>query len=84
MDLSIPLAGLRSADANFDTSAAAIVQGFSGATVGGSSAAAAQSDRVDLSTGLAGLLNSRLAFEANVKVAEAENSLNKSTFSLLG
>lgn len=83
MYLSTPLAGLRSADASFNTSAAAIVQAFNGATVGGSGAAG-QSDRVDLSTDVAGLLKSHLDFEANVQVADVENSLNKSTFSVLG
>jgi hypothetical protein len=84
MDLSTPLAGLRNADASFETSAAAIVQAFNGATVGGSSAAAGQSDRVDLSTDVVGLLKSHLDFEANLRVADVENGLNKSTFSVLG
>ncbi|HEY3940832.1 MAG TPA: hypothetical protein VGL97_25620 [Bryobacteraceae bacterium] len=84
MDLSTPLAGLRNADTSFESSAAAIVQAFNGTTVGGSSAASGQSDRVDLSTDVAGLLKSHLDFEANAKVANLEDGLTKSTFSILG
>ena len=41
-------------------------------------------DSVDLSTAMLGMLKSNLNFTANVKMAVVENSMARSTFSILG
>jgi len=78
MDLSIPLGGIRNAEAAFDSNARSIVQGSLNA--GRSSAG----DSVDLSTAVVGLLSSNLAFTANVKAASLEDNLTRNEISLLG
>lgn len=84
MDLSIPLSGLQTAAATFDSAANSIIKAFSGGQPRQLGDAPNQGDSVELSTAVAGLLKSKLDFLANEQVALVENSTMKSTLSVLG
>jgi flagellar hook protein FlgE len=83
MDLSIPVNGMQQAEGAFNSSATSIMRAFQGSTTTGGSAPTS-GDTVDLSTAVTGLVTSKQDFQANVKVAQVEDSLTKSLFSLLG
>ncbi len=76
MDLSIPLGGLQKADQAFDSAASAITQSFNGNQ-------GRQGDTAQLSDKVISLLSSKAAFKTNEKVAQVEDNLNQSTFSIL-
>jgi hypothetical protein len=78
MNLSIPLSGIQTADAAFDSAARSVVQAFAGGTPGQAE------DSVSLSSAVTGLLTSSLDFTANVKVAIVEDNLDKNALSILG
>ena len=80
MDLSIPVGGIQTASAAFDSAARSIAQAFNG----NSTPSSGGGDSVDLSTAVAGLLASKTAFLANEQVALVEDSLTRTSFSVLG
>ena len=83
MNLSIPVEGMQQAENSFNSSASSITKAFQGnntAPGGG----ATSGDTVDLSTAVTGLITSKQEFLANVKVAQVEDNLTKSLFSLMG
>jgi hypothetical protein len=76
MDLSIPLSGMQTASAAFDSAARSITQ----ASV---SAPSGPGDSADLSSAVVGLLAAKLSFFANEKVASIEDNLTKNEISVL-
>lgn len=84
MDLSIPLGGMQTADAAFDSAAQSITRAFSGGPPTALGNAPNQGDTAELSDAVAGLLASKLNFMANEKAAIVEDNLTKSTISVLG
>jgi hypothetical protein len=81
MNFSVPAAGIQNASASFNSAAIAISQAFAGA---GGASPSASGDSVDLSSAVAALLFSKLNFEANVSLEVVQNSINQSTFSIVG
>jgi hypothetical protein len=84
MDLSIPSSGMQSADAAFDSAARSITQALNQGQPTQLGQASNQGDSADLSSAVAGLLASSLSFIANEKAAIVEDSMTKSTLSILG
>jgi hypothetical protein len=84
MDFSIPVAGRQTADAAFDSVANAVTQAFNGGQPTKLGDASNQGDSADLSSAVAALLKSKVDFIANEKLAIVEDSLTKSTLSVLG
>ena len=76
MDLSIPLAGLQAQSAAFDTAARGIVRSS------GNSISVA--DGLDLSGSAIAMLQAKVGFEADVRTADVEQEMDKSTLSMLG
>ena len=84
MDLSIPMSGMQTADASFDSAAQSITRAFSTGQPTALGNAPNQGDSAELSSAVAGLLSSKLKFMANEQVAIVENSMIKNTISVLG
>ena len=78
MDLSIAAAGMQAQSTAFDTAARGIARSFVP-----SSGAEPQGDSVDLSASAVALLQAKTGFEANVKTAELEDDMMKSTLSMV-
>jgi hypothetical protein len=79
MDLSIPLDGIQRAETALNSAAVSISQGSLGIAQPNG-----RGDSVDLSTAVVNLLQSKLSFLANTKVASVEDNLTRSEISLLG
>ncbi len=77
MDLSIPLGGIQEADSAFNSAATSISQNSLSQPAG-------RGDSVDLSTAVVNLLQAKLSFIANVKVAGVEDNLTRNEINLLG
>ena len=85
MDLSIPVSGMQAASTAFDAAAGGIARSsLSGSNSSTQNAPTAPADSSDLSTSAVALLQAKLGFEANVRVAKVEDEMDKSTFSVLG
>jgi flagellar hook protein FlgE len=82
MNLYIPVEGIRQAEASFNSSAASITRAFQGNTTANSSGSPSN-DTVDLSSAVTGVITAKQDFLANVKVAQVEDNLTQSSFSLL-
>ena len=71
---------MQAESAAFDVAAGGIVRS-SNDSIGGSQSAA---DGLDLSGSAVALLQAKLGFESDVKTAEVEQEMDKSTLSMLG
>jgi hypothetical protein len=85
MDFSIPLGGMQAESTAFDAAARGIVHSLlpgSSSSVGTSHSTAA--DSLDLSASAVALLQAKVGFEANARLATLEGEMEQSTFSILG
>jgi flagellar hook protein FlgE len=82
MNLSIPVEGIRQAENSFSSSAASITRAFQ-ANTSANSSGSPSSDTVDLSSAVTGLISAKQDFLANVHVAQVDDNLTRSSFSLL-
>ena len=73
LDMSVPLAGIRRAEASLNGTASRL------ATVG-----TPQGDAVDLSSEVVTMLGAKIAVQANANVIRSEAALSKSLIDLLG
>jgi hypothetical protein len=84
MDFSIPIAGMQAESKAFDTAASGIAREVLPASNNPAGSGQRMSDRLDLSSSAVALLQAKFGFESDVRTAEIENELYKSTLSIVG
>ena len=83
MDFSIPLGGMQAESTAFDAAARGIAHSFLPGSNSGTSHSTA-ADSLDLSASTVALLQAKVGFEANARLATVEDEMEQSTFSTLG
>ena len=85
MDFSIPLGGMQAESAAFDAAARGILHSFlPGSNSSAGSLHRTAADSLDLSASAVALLQAKVGFEGNAKLATVEDEIEKNTLSILG
>ena len=85
MDFSIPLGGMQAESTAFDAAAHRIAHSvLSGSNSSAGTSHSTAADSLDLSASAVALLQAKVGFEANARVATVESEMEQSTFSILG
>jgi flagellar basal body rod protein FlgC len=84
MDFSIPAAGMQAESTAFDAAASGIARSSLPPSDNRTGSGQSAPDNLDLTTSAIALLQAKFGFEADVKTAEVENEMTKSTLSIVG